>query len=178
MGYAPFDFDEIEDSPATVATLATVDRLPAQSVASVASVAAIPLRSPAETVATFATVAGVHAETRFSPPVPVDEIALRFERHVAALIAHHRLSRPDAEARARRLLSAELHNDPRLAAPVSPSNSCAVCGAADRTEAPLMPILSARPGEHVWLHPGDCHAAYRAHVADRVNALMQEAFGL
>jgi hypothetical protein len=106
--------------------------------------------------------------------VPPGEVAMLFERIVGFLLKDGR-SRPEAERDALPMLHARLANDPRLMPFTKFSTICGVCGGDEGGGVPLLPILSSRKGQHIWLHVGDCHQQHRDRLAARVDACIAAA---
>lgn len=158
-----------ECTPATLATFATLPHSGTETVATVASVAALHSETAHQSVASVATVAGAQAKTENLEGVPPDEVAMLFERIVGFLLKDGR-GRPEAERDALPVLHARLANDPRMMPFTKFSTICGVCGGDEGGGVPLLPILSSRKGQHIWLHMGDCHQQHRDQHADRVAA--------
>lgn len=99
-------------------------------------------------------------------PIPADDIAMLFEAAVTAAMLRG-MTREDARPVALEILRSTLANDPRLPQPGS-AGSCVICNQGEG-HAPLVPVMTARPSVHVWLHVGACHAGYRASRAALVD---------
>lgn len=105
-------------------------------------------------------------------PIPSEDIALLFEAAAAAGMRRG-MARKEARAVALDILHSALANDPRL--PQSSSaGSCVICGQVDGS-ASLVPIMTARPGVHVWLHSGVCRERYRGDRAALVDRIIADA---
>ncbi|MDF2809890.1 MAG: hypothetical protein K0S56_921 [Microvirga sp.] len=108
----------------------------------------------------------------YSQPIPSEDIALLFEAAVTAAMRRG-MTRDSARPVALEILRSTLANDPRLPQPSS-TGSCVVCGQVDG-QTPLVPIMTARPSVHVWLHSGACHERYRSERLVLVDRIIAEA---
>jgi hypothetical protein len=74
------------------------------------------------------------------------------------------------------ILKAQLLNDPRLAQVQMDTRRCFVCGGDGRSDRVLVPVLTGRPDNLVWLHLEPCHGEYRKRRSGQVDELLHSAF--
>ena len=64
-----------------------------------------------------------------------------------------------------------LRNEPAVYVEQLHLNRCIVCGALDGSADPLVPVLTAKPGRHHWVHRV-CLAEHSRQILDRVEAVL------
>lgn len=154
MSYRRFDFAEIGEGLATVATIATLE--PAKE----------------RTVASVATVAREEPKSSIAAPIPVGDVLLAHERAIARLLATGTpISEVSGQALA--IVRAELRNDARLSEKQADPFRCFVCHDPAKPDRPLAAFLSPIKGEHHWLHL-DCHAEHCRRQAAKADACLAE----
>lgn len=82
------------------------------------------------------------------------------------------IRRDEASHRATPFARAALLNDARLAPAQWDKGHCLICEGPDTPDSALVPVLSAAPGEHHWLHDGACHAEHRRRQEEKADAIL------
>jgi hypothetical protein len=92
--------------------------------------------------------------------IPLEDPRSRFEWIRRRLVEEHgrdpELSRADALA----ILRADLLNDARLMPVQADTMRCLVCEDTSSPGRHLVPVLSARPNDWLWMHLKPCHNEY------------------
>jgi hypothetical protein len=89
-----------------------------------------------------------------------DEIRSRYAWTSQRLQEEHGRTPERARDDALRVLRADLLNDPRLAPSQSDARLCLICGRPASSTQVLIPVLTAREDDLVWLHGQPCHAEH------------------
>ena len=110
-------------------------------------------------------------------PIASPEVRARLDWAAQRLREEQGFSSEAAAERARRIIAAELRNDPRLLPCQENPRACLVCGEPGEVRRPLVAILTAMKGEFLWMHPGPCHSAYIQQQRGRVEEVMLAALG-
>jgi hypothetical protein len=90
--------------------------------------------------------------------VPADEIRGRFGWITQRLVEEHGWDRETAQHHGLSILKAQLLNDLRLAPLQVDAHRCYVCSGMGTPLRVLVPVLTARPDNRLWLHLEPCHA--------------------
>lgn len=81
---------------------------------------------------------------------------------------------PDAHGRAVAIVRGKLHNSEALAERQVHDGRCHVCGARLDDAAPVVSVLTGRPGRHLHMHSG-CHGEHVRRMAETVERIMSAA---
>ena len=154
MSYRRFNLAELGFAPATVATVATLLPPEPATVADVASVA----RLEAETALIASDLSKLAIQVRLS--------------WISQRLQADGRSRERANADALALIRSELANDPRLVPEQVNTRVCLVCGLPSQPGHALVPVLTAIPDRHLWLHRGQCHQAHLDSQAELVGRFL------
>ncbi len=112
-----------------------------------------------------------------APSIASPEVRARLSWAAQRLRDEQGFSPEAAAERARRIIAAELRNDPRLVPHQENAQNCLVCGEPGEVRRPLAAILTPSRGEALWMHPGPCQSAYIQQQQGRVEELMRAALG-
>ena len=107
-----------------------------------------------------------------------DEIRSRFAWTSQRLQEEHSRSPERARDDALRVLRADLVNDARLAPSQPDSRLCLICGRPATPTRVLIPVLTARDDDPVWLHGEPCHAEHLSRRRQMVEEFIEAAFML
>ncbi len=118
---------------------------------------------------------GTNGTIGTAPAISPAEVRGRLEWAARRLREERGLPGDEAAERARRVIAAELRNDPRLTPHQENARACLVCGEPGEVRRPLVAILTPMRGEFLWMHPGLCHSAFVQKQQKRVEELMRAA---
>ncbi len=110
-----------------------------------------------------------------APSIPSAEVRARLDWAAQRLREEQGFLPEAAAERARRIIAAELRNDPRLLPRQENPRACLVCGEPGEVRRPLVAIPTPTRGEALWMHPGPCHSAYIQQRQGKVEELIRAA---
>ncbi len=113
-----------------------------------------------------------------APLVPVAEVRARLLWWMRRLQEEHGLTAEMAADRAKRIVASDLRNDVRMVPVQSDPRSCLVCAARGEATRVLVPVLTPRPGEFLWMHLAPCHEEFVQEQRPKIAGLIECALKL